>query len=69
MNYDQGSALKQKIETLVQEKQIVALYKEHTDPFQKYIKQKIYKCKLVMDRHQPKYILQKTTSSEIQCHD
>ena len=42
MNYDQGSALKQKIETLVQEKQMLELYKEHTAPFQKHIKQKIY---------------------------
>lgn len=58
MNYDHGSALKQKIEILVQDKQIVALYKEHADPFQKHIKQKIYKCKLVIDRHQYKYALQ-----------
>jgi hypothetical protein len=58
MNYDHGSALKQKIETLVQEKQMLALYREHTDPFKKHIKQKIYIFKLVTDRHQHKYIQQ-----------
>lgn len=58
MNYDHASALKQKIESLVQEKQIVTLYKDHTNQFQKYKKQKIYKCKLVIDRHQHKFLLQ-----------
>jgi len=38
MNYDHGSALKQETESLVQEKQIVALYKGHTNQFQKYKK-------------------------------
>ena len=47
-----------KIETFIQENQIVTLGKDPADSFQKHVQHIIHKFNLVIDRHQHKCLLQ-----------
>ena len=50
--------LKQKINTILQENQIIALDKNHTYSFQKHIQQIIHKCNIIIYKNQHKHLLQ-----------
>jgi len=50
--------LKQKIDTFIQENQIILISKDPTESFQKQIQQTIHKCNAIIDKKQQKYLLQ-----------
>ena len=50
--------LKQKVDTLIQENQIITLDKNSTDSFQKHIQETIHKCNKIIDKKQHKHQVQ-----------
>ena len=52
------NTLKHKVNTFIQENQIIHLNKDPTEPFHKHIQQTIQQCDILIDKHTNKHLLQ-----------
>jgi hypothetical protein len=58
--------LKNKIDSFIEENQIIPLDKDRTESFQKHIQQTIHKCNIIIDKKQQKHLIQiKPTATNI----
>jgi len=52
------NTLKHKVDTFIQEKHIILLGEDPTEPFQRHIQQTIKKCDILIDKRINKHLIQ-----------